>query len=349
MLKDKVRTDTYRDSFYNNRHLISGKVSFHKTLKFFCPLRLIASFQVVLDVGSGTGILSMFAARSGAARVISVECSDIADVSRSVIKANQLDHIITLIKGKVEEIELPDSIDKVDVIVSGEQNQVQIVIETRYSDIACMISEWMGTSLFTESMLDSVIFARDKWLDKEKGIMFPDYCCLHIAAFTDDSYLHRARFCENKYDIDLTTFNNHLYAMDFVGQVSEDRVLTTSYRLKEFDLYTVKIEDTSFETRFRLTARDTGQVHAFLIYFDVEFKKCEPVLRFSTSPACPWTHWEQTVCYLNQRYCGVSVTKGEEIYGKFKMGKHEQCDRRYQTTIQAVFNDGAAIHSAEID
>ncbi len=47
---------------------------------------------------------------------------------------------ITLIKGKVEEISLP--VEKVDVI----------------------ISEWMGYCLFYESMLDTVIYARDKWL-----------------------------------------------------------------------------------------------------------------------------------------------------------------------------------------
>lgn len=48
--------------------------------------------------------------------------------------------MITLIQGKVEEVELP--VDKVDII----------------------ISEWMGYFLFYESMLDTVIFARDKWL-----------------------------------------------------------------------------------------------------------------------------------------------------------------------------------------
>lgn len=47
---------------------------------------------------------------------------------------------ITMIKGKVEEVELP--VEKVDII----------------------ISEWMGYALLYESMLDCVIFARDKWL-----------------------------------------------------------------------------------------------------------------------------------------------------------------------------------------
>lgn len=48
--------------------------------------------------------------------------------------------VITIFKGKVEEVELP--VDEVDII----------------------ISEWMGYCLFYESMLNTVIFARDKWL-----------------------------------------------------------------------------------------------------------------------------------------------------------------------------------------
>ena len=51
-----------------------------------------------------------------------------------------MDDKITFIRGVVEEVDLP--VDKVDVI----------------------ISEWMGYFLFYESMLDTVIFARDKWL-----------------------------------------------------------------------------------------------------------------------------------------------------------------------------------------
>uniref|UniRef100_A0A914L9N7 Uncharacterized protein n=1 Tax=Meloidogyne incognita TaxID=6306 RepID=A0A914L9N7_MELIC len=52
MLKDEVRTVTYRNAIYHNRHLFKGKV--------------------VMDVGSGTGILSMFAAKAGARKVFAV-------------------------------------------------------------------------------------------------------------------------------------------------------------------------------------------------------------------------------------------------------------------------------------
>ena len=48
--------------------------------------------------------------------------------------------LIFLHRGKVEEISLPEGVDKVDII----------------------ISEWMGYCLFYESMLDTVLYARDK-------------------------------------------------------------------------------------------------------------------------------------------------------------------------------------------
>jgi hypothetical protein len=60
--------------------------------------------------------------------------------SRNIIEENGLSDKITIINGLVEEIELP--VDKVDII----------------------ISEWMGYFLLYESMFDSVLFARDKWL-----------------------------------------------------------------------------------------------------------------------------------------------------------------------------------------
>lgn len=74
--------------------------------------------QVVLDVGCGTGILSMFAAKAGAAKVIAVDCSNIVDYARQVVIDNKLTDVITVIKGKVEEVEMPDGIEKVDIIIS---------------------------------------------------------------------------------------------------------------------------------------------------------------------------------------------------------------------------------------
>lgn len=53
---------------------------------------------------------------------------------------------ITFLKGKIEEVKLP--VKNVDIIVS----------------------EWMGYFLLFESMLDSVLFARDRYLTPNTGV-----------------------------------------------------------------------------------------------------------------------------------------------------------------------------------
>lgn len=75
MLKDTIRTDAYRDFIYDHKHLFQNKV--------------------VLDVGCGTGILSMFCARAGASKVIAVDNSDIIDKARENIYENGLGGTIT--------------------------------------------------------------------------------------------------------------------------------------------------------------------------------------------------------------------------------------------------------------
>ena len=94
---------------------------------------------------------------------------EIVDLEKNIatlsVQENNLSDKIEILRGKVEEISLPDGIEKVDII----------------------ISEWMGYCLFYESMLDTVLFARDKWL-KPGGLMFPDKATLYVTAIEDRQY-----------------------------------------------------------------------------------------------------------------------------------------------------------------
>merc|ERR1712098_245295 len=80
MLKDEVRTLTYRNAMYHNRHLFKDKI--------------------VLDVGCGTGILSMFAAKSGASKVYGIDMSGIVEQAREIVKRNGFEDKVHLIRGK---------------------------------------------------------------------------------------------------------------------------------------------------------------------------------------------------------------------------------------------------------
>ena len=78
MLKDTVRTDAYRDFIYENKDLFKNKT--------------------VLDVGCGTGILSMFCARAGAKKVIAVDNSDIISFAQENVFRNGMGETITSVE-----------------------------------------------------------------------------------------------------------------------------------------------------------------------------------------------------------------------------------------------------------
>ncbi|KAM6162703.1 LOW QUALITY PROTEIN: protein arginine N-methyltransferase 8-like [Erethizon dorsatum] len=242
MLKDEAWTLTYQNSMYHNKYVFKDKV--------------------VLDMGSGTGILSMFAAKAGAKKVFGIECSSISDYSEKIIKANHLDNIITIFKGKVEEVELP--VEKADII----------------------ISEWMGYRLFYESMLNTVIFARDKWL-KPGGLMFPDRAALYMVAIEDRQYKDFKIHCkwENVYGFDMTCIQDMAMKEPLVDIVDPKEVVTNASLIKEVDIYTVKMEELSFTSTFCLQIQRYDYVHTLVTYFNIEFTKCHKKMGFSTGHA----------------------------------------------------------------
>ncbi len=104
-----------------------------------------------------------FAVKAGAKHVIGVDMSTIILKAREIVEANGMSDKITLIQGKMEEVDLP--FPKVDIIVS----------------------EWMGYFLLYESMLDTVLYARDKYLAKD-GLIFPDKATIYFAGIEDGEY-----------------------------------------------------------------------------------------------------------------------------------------------------------------
>lgn len=91
--------------------------------------------------------------------------------AREIVEINGLSDKITLIQGKMEEIEMP--FPKVDII----------------------ISEWMGYFLLYESMLDTVLYARDTYLQKD-GLIFPDKATIYFAGIEDGDYKEEKIGCE---------------------------------------------------------------------------------------------------------------------------------------------------------
>ncbi len=65
----------------------------------------VAPGDVVLDVGAGTGILSLFAAGAGARKVYAVERTGVVDVARQLIGANRVGRRVQIIYGDVQAVD----------------------------------------------------------------------------------------------------------------------------------------------------------------------------------------------------------------------------------------------------
>lgn len=290
MIKDKVRTESYMNAMIHNPQLFANKI--------------------VLDIGCGTGILSIFASRAGAKHVYGIDAADIAIQASQIVQDNGLSDKITIIKGKVEDVELP--VEKVDIIVS----------------------EWMGYFLLYESMLNTVLFARDKWLASD-GMMFPDRAKMYLVGIEDADYKEKKLdFWQDVYGIDMSIIRPTVMAEPIVDVVEAQAVVTTECLLYDIDIKKVRPEDLEFAAKYRLTATKTDYLHALVAFFDVEFNHGTKQIKLSTSPMKKYTHWKQTVFYFEG---AVPMMCGEEITGSLALRKNPEHNRDIDIKISYHF------------
>ena len=300
MISDNARTSAYQRAIMNCAHLIKDKV--------------------VLDVGAGSGILSIFAAKAGARHVYALECSSICGLAREIVRLNGLSDRITFVQGKAEEVVLP--VESVDVI----------------------ISEWMGYGLLYESMLDTVIYCRDRWL-VPGGLMFPDRAVIKAALVQDFEFQDNSNLTWKSiagYDFSVLTPQVRQEAV--VDVYEPESVVSSEAVLWDWDLTKVSVKDVDFAADFTVQFTKNSLAHAVLIYFDTPFPHDSALL--CTGPSARPTHWKQCGFHLPE---AVVATEGQMFSGRFAMRKSKQnprdLDVKIDYTMPAVDGDMELVHS----
>merc|ERR1719445_726457 len=104
----------------------------------------------------------------------------------------------------------------------------------------------MGYCLFYESMLDTVLFARDKWL-AEGGLMFPDRANLYVCGIEDRQYKDdKINWWDDVYGFDMSSIKKSALSEPLVDTVDRNQVVTNSCLIKEIDIQTCTKEDIPF-------------------------------------------------------------------------------------------------------
>ena len=309
MLADHVRTSTYQSAFYSNPSDFAG--------------------AAVLDVGTGSGVLAFFAVQAGARQVYAVEMSKAANAARLLVKSNNCEERITVIQGKMEEVDIPEMVDVI-------------------------VSEPLGFLLVHERMLESFLTARDKWL-KPGGKMFPSNSTIFVQPFTDQSIWDEQKlkadfWAETSfYGIDLSALKEQAMVEHFsqpvVGYFHPNILIAGTPAKKFFDFQTAPISSLlSFSVPFSFEVTTTSICHGLACWFDCDFLGSEATIVLSTAPDKPGTHWYQCRLLLRDP---LAVNRGQRLHGIMHFTANDSYS--YDVKLEAMVGDGTFVPRSDND
>ena len=136
--------------------------------------------------------------------------------------------------------------------------------------------------------------ASKRWND------FPDKTKLYICDMED------ARYVEDKLDFWHKFYGFDMSCVKKLTIMEPDTLVCDPYQIisdcnciLSVDIYTVKKEDLDFNTTFQLRFLRNDHCHALVSYFTIDLSKSRNLIQFTTGPRATYTHWKQTVFYLD--------------------------------------------------
>ncbi len=281
-LKTKVLAHPRLASLYRqiaNQEHFSG-LSIHETMLAdtvriqayaWALAKHVTERDVVLDLGTGTGILSFLAARQQPKQVYAVDHGEMIETAKLVAAHNNIINI-TFIKSPSQSVVLPEKVD-------------------------ILVQEQMGSWLFNENMIESVLDARDRLL-KAGGKILPGRFELFIepVQLNDEDrvpFIWEQNIATIQFD-HLKSLKTQIGADHFQTTIKPQQVrqlLCQPKAVLTFDLATLRQEDIPATLHYRRVVTTGGRLDGFCLYFKAIF---DDEISFTTAPVRAGTlhtHW----------------------------------------------------------
>jgi predicted RNA methylase/Flp pilus assembly protein TadD len=268
---------------------------------------IIAKVQpgdIVLDIGTGSGLLAMMAIRAGAAHVYACEADEIlADLAREIVERNGFQDQITILAKHST------------ALVIGEDLP-------RRADL--LVTEIFDRAVVGEGVLPTMNHAWQNLLEAEARVI-PEGATLY-GALTQAPHLQRFHNIEtiNGFDLSPMTVLAHPLTyrdaqIDF-SKSDQCHVLSEPFTVRAFDFQTGP--DLAFQTKNTVRISETGEADSILMWFDLQLA---PGIVFSTHNTLEHQHWRQaTQILLNRVACqagqSVDVNSAYNGYFDFSIG-----------------------------
>jgi len=233
--------------------------------------------DIVVDIGTGTGVLAIAAARAGARHVYAIEASAIGQVAEAIFRANGLEDRITLLRGWSTQIDLPERAD-------------------------VLVSEIIGNEPLGENVLEVTRDARKRLLKPEARLVPSKVEILGLPVT-----IPQAEFANRTRALTAETLQNwrSWYGINFDPLAETDQDSPPSFLIKpqnakdwetlsepimmaEVDLR--EVERLMIDSSVTVDATSSGVLNGLLVYFELDIG---PTTRLSTHPAqadrdCSW-------------------------------------------------------------
>lgn len=284
---------TYINDLFTMAPNAVNHLSFHQALitdrrrlNAFCRAvkRAVCPGDLVMDVGVGTGVLSMAALQAGARKVVCIDEDDIILFTRDIFRKNNCLRKTQLIRG----------------------NLLQIRFSGTPPDI--VVAELLGSFALGENITEIMFYLLRQFPSLTRTV--PEWFELIVAPVEDD-YLNRAirEFEEPLPGMDLTPLARPALNNVYVRNVNKNNLLSDPEILAHVKL--VELTDPDLKASVVCTVTKPGIIHGIAGWFRSGLWEG---IKIETGPFFPRMHWEDVIFPIDQP---VAVKPGDKI--KFQL------------------------------
>ncbi|MCP4499759.1 MAG: hypothetical protein GY822_07335 [Deltaproteobacteria bacterium] len=233
--------------------------------------------DVVIDLGAGTGLLSIWAVQAGAQKVYAIEKTDSIHLAKEIARTNGCADKIVFLNENSVDVELPERAN-------------------------VLLSETLGSFGIDENTLHFTADVKRRLLTDD-ATLIPQSLDLFAAPFSDAKAYEKLDFWRQIPGVDFTPAFELFSRKIMVETVEKKGLLAEPIRLAEIDFRENFAEE--FCDTFQFRMQKSGTLHGIAAWFRVVL--CDGI-EISTSPKHPQTHWKQAFFPFRD---SISVVKGD--------------------------------------
>jgi precorrin-6B methylase 2 len=257
--------------------------------------RVVQPGDLVLDIGTGAGLLALLSARYGAEGVVSCEgVGQVADAAERIAARNGFADRISIVRKW-----------STDVAVGAEL--------PRQADV--LVTEVIDCGLVGEGVVDTIRHAREHLLAPDATIV--PACATLYAQLVESRALERLNRVRRVAGFDFSDFNRLASVAYFPIRLAQTdyHPLAPPVEALRFDFERGELPDE--RTTVTCTAVADGMCHAVALWFRLELI---PGIVLSNDPANIGSHWEQAVqCFAHP----IPVRAGHPVeLSLWQQGRH---------------------------